>query len=129
MYKSMLRLLKAWDASQKHQALNQWWVYVGPPSTTSAQHRPNIRSMSRVSWGDCILIFLISIFLTVLPGSVMCHYIVSYRLMLYNVGLQCLVIIEYHDTINNSLKSRRGARSYLGKSEYPLVFYICCGFF
>ena len=34
----------------KHEALNQRWVNVGPPSTTSGQHWPNIGSMPRVCW-------------------------------------------------------------------------------
>ena len=34
----------------KHEALNQSWGNVGPPSTTSSQHWPNIDSMPRVCW-------------------------------------------------------------------------------
>ena len=36
--------------SQKHQLLIQCWFYVGPPSTTLAQHRASIGSTSLVIW-------------------------------------------------------------------------------
>ena len=34
----------------KHETVNQCCVDVGPPSTTSAHHQPNIGSISRVCW-------------------------------------------------------------------------------
>ena len=46
-YTNVVRLL--WPS--KHEALNQCWGNVGPPSTTSSQHWPNIDSMPRVCWG------------------------------------------------------------------------------
>ena len=36
--------------AQQHDTLDQYWVNVGPPSTTSAQHLPNMGPMSRVCW-------------------------------------------------------------------------------
>ena len=48
----IINLFKCFGRSypSKHKTLNQCWANIGPPSTTSVQHRPNIASMSRVCW-------------------------------------------------------------------------------
>ena len=40
----------------KHETLTQSWGNVGPPSTTSAHHYPNIVSTSRVCWHYSIML-------------------------------------------------------------------------
>ena len=38
------------EVPHTHATLKQCWFNVEPPSTTSAQHQPNISSKSRVCW-------------------------------------------------------------------------------